>query len=169
MKQTAINYVGNIHHAIRTKYIFNYFQLEHELMEHELVHTWKRMMIHGNQSFNTGRLYSAENYYEIACNLAYHMCLKGITSSNDLAPLLMSYQNLAELYFKKNQTNLALSQYQKLHEKLVEFSQRQQNSGSLLMVQNAIRKIGKELFDTIKKKEISSLRSKQLMERIISM
>jgi len=126
------------------------------------------MMINGNQSFNTGRLYSAENYYEIACNLAFDICPKGIKSSNDLAPLLMSYQNLAELYFKKNQTNLALSQYQKLHEKLVEFSQRQQNSGSLLMIQKAIRKIGTELLYIIKKKGISSLRSKQVMESIIA-
>jgi hypothetical protein len=137
-------------------------------VEHELVNAWKRMITRGNQSFNAGKLYSAENYYEIACNLACHMCPKGIKSSNDIASLLVSYQNLAELSFKKSQNSLALTQYQKLHEKLIESSQGQQSSESLLMIQQAIRNMGTELLYIIKKKGINSLNSKQVIARIMA-
>ena len=126
------------------------------------------MLDQGNESFNKGRFYSAENYYKSACDFACLMCPKATNSSNILASIVVSYQNLAELYFKKNQTSLALSQYQELHEKLVEFSQSQQNTESILMVQKAILKIGTELMYITKKKKINSPHSKQVIAGIIA-
>lgn len=149
----------------QSTYLTN-FQLEHKLVEHKLVPAWKRMISRGNQSFDTGKLHAAENYYEIACNLACDICPKGTKSSSDIASLLVSYQNLAELYFNTNQNNLGLSQYQKLHEKLVESCQGQQSSESLFLIQKAIRKIGTELMYILKKKAINTLSSKQVIANI---
>lgn len=127
---------------------------------------WKRMIIEGNQSFNTNRFYSAENYYKIACDFASNMSPETAKCSDIIASLVVSYQNLAELYFKINQTDLALSQYQELHIRLVEFGLYYKSPEQLLWIQKAIRKIGTELLNIISKKGIESQRSKQLLRRI---
>jgi len=128
---------------------------------------WKKMIREGNQSFNTGRFYSAENYYKIACSFACEMCTHSSKCSDVIASLVVSFQNLAELYFNKNQTDQALSQYQLLHEKLLEFGDHhQQNPEFLLMIQKAIRKVGTELLFITKKKGINTQQSKQVIKHI---
>ncbi|HDY85897.1 hypothetical protein LCGC14_0467980 [marine sediment metagenome] len=127
---------------------------------------WKRMIIEGNQSFNTGRFYSAENYYKIACDFASNMQLDTSRFSDVIASLVVSYQNLAELYFKNKQSELALSQYQVLHEKLIGFITQQQSPEFVMMIQKAIRKIGTELLFLTKKEGIDTLRSKQVLAKI---
>jgi len=128
---------------------------------------WKKMIIEGNQAFNSGLFYSAERYYKVACDFASEMNPIESSHSNLIASLVVSYQNLAELYFNQNQYDLALSQYQELHEKLLMFGAKYEDSPKLLAaIRQATCKIGTELLDITKRLGIQSLRSRQVIAAI---
>ena len=129
--------------------------------EEELIDAWRKVIMQGNQAYNTGRIYSAERYYKIACHYTTEMSLEKINSSDVIASMVVSYQNLAELYFNQQKNDQALTQYQQVHKYLIQFYLQQ--PALLPMIQKAVRKLGTELLAIIKEHKIESSYSKQVI------
>ncbi len=80
---------------------------------------WKSHTQAGNAAFERGDLETAERYYQQACERAEKLLDHWLEPGDAVAALVVSYHNLADLYFRQGHDQAALSSLQTVHQMLM--------------------------------------------------
>ncbi len=141
--------------------------LNHHILSNDAqtpMEIWKKITLEGNQSYNKGRIYSAESCYKTACYFAAEISPEDSSYEDMIASLVISYQNLAELYFSQKKIELALTQYQQVHKLLIKFYlQHSELEAMFPMLQQTMRKLGTELLAKTNQLNINTESSKHII------
>jgi hypothetical protein len=82
---------------------------------------FKSAIIDGNSAFSKRHYALAEEHYKTACDRCDQLLLNWFEAKDVVAALVVSYQNLADLYFRQYRFDEALVVYCKLNQKLLHF------------------------------------------------
>ncbi|OUR87285.1 hypothetical protein A9Q81_26670 [Gammaproteobacteria bacterium 42_54_T18] len=131
------------------------------------MHKWKNKITKGNNAFSEGCDSEALYYYQAACQRAEQLLPHWFDVEAVTAALVVSYQNLAELYFRQSLYIDALSTYRSLHLHLRNFSSINPGSDSTQsIIHRAYRRIDTELAATLKTLNLQDPNAAELMDEI---
>ncbi|AFJ03610.1 hypothetical protein Q7C_2485 [Methylophaga frappieri] len=126
---------------------------------------WKNTINDGNHAYQKQHYQPAKSYYLAACQLAMQMNVMIDYNDTSLSMLAISYQNLADLYFRQKDMDLALTTYQALHATLLETHQHQEKTHQHdLLIQTVIRRVCIELKHITQELGIDTPRSRQIIK-----
>ena len=107
---------------------------------------WKSAITAGNQAFDQNNDSLAEEHYDLACSLSEQMVFDNLETQESTLALVVSYQNLADLYFRQQRYAEALYAYRKLNRCLLGlYNNRLVTHKIQAIIDHARRKIGTEL------------------------
>ena len=116
---------------------------------------WERAILEGNQAFGQDRLEDAEGLYISACGLAKDQLDTLQDPEAAIMALVVSYQNLADLYFRCGDFGIGLSLIKDLHIELVRYlAQHSDCAFRAGVVSCARRRICRDLMLTVKQLEL---------------
>jgi len=128
---------------------------------------WKNKITKGNSAFSDGCDSEALHYYQAACQRAEQLLPHWFDVEAVTAALVVSYQNLAELYFRQSLYIDALSAYRSLYLHLLNFSSASSASDlTQSIIHCAYRRIGTELAATFKTLNLQDPNATELMGEI---
>lgn len=110
-----------------------------------------------------GRDNDAKNLYQMSCRHAEKLLPHWLDTETAAAALVVSYQNLADLYFRQENHDQAISVHLDLLTKLQYF----RNKSNRLIVDRACRRLGTELSERFKEIRFQSSFSTDLMSQLI--
>ncbi|WP_115717546.1 hypothetical protein [Gallaecimonas mangrovi] len=118
---------------------------------------WKQVISAANQAFGVRDFSLAERRYTQACRfLEQHLATANADKGDLIAAMVVSYANLAELYFKQQRFDVGFSQYIQLHQQLqqceCQFADCLQTQ---LMVSSARRQMGTQLMHALKENGVN--------------
>jgi hypothetical protein len=79
---------------------------------------WKKAILQGNTAFSEGRDDVAIRHYTTACQRARLLLPYWADTEAAIVALVISYQNIADVYFGKHNHSQAISSYQDLYQQL---------------------------------------------------
>lgn len=116
---------------------------------------WKQEIVAGNQAFREGHLDEAKTRYQTACDRAVSLLPHWSDAETAVTATVVSFQNLADLYFQQSAYQDAFATYKLLNRYLSSY----QTSNAccphkISIIDCAGRQIGSDLMHTIKRLEI---------------
>lgn len=127
--------------------------------------TWKQSTIAGNLAFNQQCYQEAEQHYQHACHRSQKLLYLWFDAQEITAALVISFQNMAELYFKQSRYHEGLNQYQQLSDLLRRYQRRCTSKKVEQTVSSACRRAGTELHLTIQELHLESDYAKQVVQQ----
>ena len=128
---------------------------------------WKAAISAGNLAFDQYRDADAEAQYRTACIRSEQL----LTDWNDVeevtAALVISYQNLADLYFRGSRVRNALEAYKRLNQQLLKLHDHHANRPDRqAYAERARKKIGTELMYLLRTKQLYTSDTEELLKQI---
>ncbi len=131
------------------------------------MHKWKNKITKGNSAYSEGCDSEALHYYQAACQRAEQLLPHWFDVEAITAALVVSYQNLAELYLRQSLYIDALITYRSLHLHLRNFSLANSGDDSTQsIIHRAYRRIGTELAAMLKVLDLQDPKATELMDEI---
>lgn len=85
----------------------------------DLMQRWQQQIQAGNECFNSHQLFAAIAHYQSAKQLAWELFAVWDESAEAVATVIISYHNLADLYLRRQQPDMAATELQRVHECLM--------------------------------------------------
>ncbi|MED5524849.1 hypothetical protein [Gallaecimonas pentaromativorans] len=131
---------------------------------------WKVAICAANHAFSQGEWGLAEHRYLDACH-----CVQARLAANDsqaeevIAALVVSFANLAELYFQQGRMESGLGRYLELKAQLDSCrSHHRQCNRTQMMLNCAERQMGTQLLHALKTQGVAPTTSQQLLHTVLA-
>ncbi|ROS05380.1 hypothetical protein EDC56_0910 [Sinobacterium caligoides] len=122
-----------------------------------MMELWKSTVLEGNKAFAEGRDADAMYHYKAACQRSERLLPDWFDTEAATVAFIVSYQNLAELYFRQEKNQQGLDAYRYLAQQLKKIAAiKNINSTRQAITNCACRRVATELAYTVKKLNIES-------------
>ncbi len=108
---------------------------------------WQQQVQAGNECFNAHQLFSAVAHYQSAKQLAWHLFRHWEDPAEAVAVVIISYHNLADLYLRRMQTDMAGSELERVHDSLLSEIARESDSARYQALLSGIRRTYQALME----------------------
>lgn len=81
---------------------------------------WQQQVQAGNECFNAHQLFAAVAHYQSAKQLAWHLFRYWEDPAEAVAVVIISYHNLADLYLRRLQPEMAGNELDRVHDSLLQ-------------------------------------------------
>jgi tetratricopeptide (TPR) repeat protein len=113
---------------------------------------WQQTVSRGNSAFSEGRDDDAIRLYSTACQRALKLLPHWVDTEAAIAALVISYQNIADVYFRRSDFPQAIKTYQDLYRQLKSYYLTYADTPNTIIVFDcACRRAGTELAATVKR------------------
>jgi tetratricopeptide (TPR) repeat protein len=113
---------------------------------------WKNAVLKGNMAFNEGLDDVAIRLYTTACQRARLLLPHWADTEAAIVALVISYQNIADVYFRKHDHSQAINTYQDLYHQLKSYYLINAGTSNIISAfYCASRRAGTELAATVKR------------------
>ena len=118
--------------------------------------TWKQSSIAGNLAFSQKRYHEAEQHYKLASQRAQQLLWLWFDAEEIITALVISFQNMAELYFMQSRHHDGLNQYQQLSDLLLRYQRKCDSEETEQTLALACQRAGTELLFTLQELKLES-------------
>jgi tetratricopeptide (TPR) repeat protein len=125
---------------------------------------WQQTVLRGNNAFNEGRDDDAIRLYVTACQRAIKLLPHWVDTEAAIAALVISYQNIADVYFRRSDFPQAIKTYQDLYRQLKSYYLTYADTqNTMIAFDCACRRAGTELAAAVKRLSVLSANDKKLV------
>jgi tetratricopeptide (TPR) repeat protein len=125
---------------------------------------WKQSVSRGNNAFSEGRDDDAIRLYAKACQRALQLLPHWVNTEAAIAALVISYQNIADVYFRRSDFSQAIKTYQDLYRQLKSYYLTHADTPNTMTIFDcACRRAGTELAAAVKRLGILNASEKELV------
>ena len=126
------------------------------------INKWKEITKAGNNAFRQGRDNTAKQLYLFACHRAVKLLPHWFDGDAATAALVISYQNLADLYLRQSNHSEMLVVYRDLLKQLQDF-----DNSNRFNIDNTYRRIGTEITAQLKDVKFKSTENVELFNVLL--
>lgn len=131
---------------------------------------WKDAILKGNIAFTKGRDDTAIRLYTAACQRALLLLPDWADTEAAIAALVISYQNIADVYFRKHDYPQAVNTYQDLYQQLKSYYLTNAGTPNIISAFDcASRRAGTELAATVKRLGVFSAHEEKLINNFFEL
>jgi tetratricopeptide (TPR) repeat protein len=131
---------------------------------------WQQMVSRGNNAFSEGRDDDAIRLYAKACQRALKLLPHWVDTEVAIAALVISYQNIADVYFRRCDCPQAIKTYQDLYRQLKSYSLTYADTPNTMIVFDcACRRAGIELAAAVKRLGALGANDKELVNNFFEL
>jgi hypothetical protein len=128
-----------------------------------VINKWKEITKAGNKAFRQGRDNTAKQLYLFACHRAVKLFPHWFDGDAATAALVISYQNLADLYLRQSNHSDMLVVYKELLKQLQDF-----DNSDRFNIDSTYRRIGTEITAKLKDVNFKSTESVELFNVLLN-
>ncbi|WP_261841125.1 hypothetical protein [Aliamphritea ceti] len=142
-------------------------------MSNQILHMqrWQKQVQAGNECFNAHQLFTAVAHYQAAKQLAWQLFTHWEDPAEAVAVVIISYHNLADLYLRRMQLDMAGNELERVHSSLLKEISEEADSARYQALLSGIRRTYQALLEFCQKhrpEQLDALKSRHATELLAS-